>query len=98
MAKMILHVYYSCPRATAEAFLNEMKSSGVLEAVRQEDGCERYTYYFPAEGEGFMLTEQWRDEEALAAHAAGEPMAALKKIKAGYEMETRIEKFKAEAL
>lgn len=98
MSKMVLHVSYACPRAVAEGFIREMKESGVYEAVKNEEGCERYDYFFPAEGDGFFLVEQWRDEEALAKHSTGEAMAALKKIKAAYAMETTIEKFKAEAL
>lgn len=98
MAKMILHVSYDCPRAVAEEFIRAMKTSGVYDAVLQEDGCERYSYFLPPEGDGFFLTEQWRDEGALAAHSTGAAMQALRKIKAGYPMETHIEKFRAEAL
>ena len=98
MEKIILHVTYHCPRATAEAFIGEMERSGVHEAVLHEDGCERYEYFFPAAGDGFFLVEQWRDAEALAKHSCSAPMAALKKIKAGYEIETVIEKYKAERL
>ena len=98
MAKILLHVSYACPRETAEGFIREMKASGVYDAVLHEDGCEKYTYYLPPEGDGFFLVELWRDEEALQKHSTGEAMAALKKIKAAYAMETSIEKFRAEAL
>lgn len=98
MAKIIVHVCYSCTREVGEAFVREMKSSGVYESVLQEDGCERYSYLFPPEGDDLYLVEQWRDAEASAKHGAGAPMEALKKIKAKYPMQTTIEKFTAEAL
>ena len=98
MAKRILFVSYTCPHEVGEAFVREMKTSGVYAKVLAEDGCEKYAYLFPAEGDGFCLVEQWRDEQALAKHAAGEAMAALKKIKAAYPMETSIERFEAQTL
>lgn len=96
MSKMILHVFYACPHEAGEAFVREVKASGVYGEICKEEGCERYDYFFPAEGDGLTLIEQWRDEDALQKHSTGAPMAALKKIKAAYSMETTLEKFKAE--
>lgn len=98
MQKTILHVRYACPRAVAEAFIKEVKASGIYEAILKEEGCEGYEYFFPAEGEGFFLAEKWRDEEALHLHSTGKAMAALKALKANYPMETTIEKYKAEEI
>ena len=98
MPKIIVHVFYDCTREVGDAFVKEMKTSGVYQSVLDEDGCERYEYMLPVEGNGFCLLEQWYDETAFAKHLAGEPMAALKKIKDGYPMQTTIEKFRAEAL
>ena len=93
MAKRLLLVTYACTHEVGAAFVREMKASGVYDAVLHEDGCEKYTYLFPSEGDGLCLVEQWRDEEALLKHSTGEAMAALKKIKAAYPMDTSIEKF-----
>ena len=93
MEKKHLKVFYICTKETAEAFVGKMQDSGVLAAIRAEEGCEQYDYFYPAEGEGLLLCERWQDEACLDKHRKGEPMAALNKIKDGYAMETVIERF-----
>ena len=54
----------------------------------------QYDYYLPlAETNCVLLIEHWRDQAALDAHSAGEPMAQLKALKAKYGLETGIERF-----
>ena len=54
----------------------------------------QYDYYLPlAEENCVLLVEHWRDRAALDKHAAGEPMARLKALKAEYGLETGIERF-----
>ena len=54
----------------------------------------QYDYYLPlAEKDCVLLIEHWHDQAALDKHAAGEPMAKLKALKAKHGLETSIERF-----
>ena len=41
-----IYVNFICHPGKREAFVERMKSEGVLDAVRAEDGCIRYDYYY----------------------------------------------------
>jgi antibiotic biosynthesis monooxygenase len=54
------------PERQAEA---EMLAKDMMATTRTEDGCIAYTIYRRADQpRDFVLLEQWRDAEALAAH------------------------------
>ena len=91
MDGILLHVRYR--GENARAFADEMQK-GLRSDVLAEDGCLQYDYFLPLGGEDcVLLIERWRDRAALDAHAAGEPMARLKALKAGYGLTTDIERF-----
>lgn len=92
MEGILLHVSYHGEKA--KAFAAEMQQSGLRAAVLAEEGCMQYDYYLPlAEENCVLLVEHWHDQAALDKHAAGEPMARLKALKAEYGLETGIERF-----
>lgn len=92
MEGILLHVSYHGEKA--KAFADEMQQSGLRAAVLAEEGCMQYDYYQPlAEENCVLLIEHWHDQAALDKHAAGEPMARLKALKAEYGLETGIERF-----
>ena len=41
-----IYVSFICHEGKREAFVERMKSEGVLAAVLAEDGCIRYDYYY----------------------------------------------------
>lgn len=92
MEGILLHVSYHGEKA--KAFADEMQQSGLRAAVLAEEGCMQYDYYLPlAEKDCVLLIEHWHDQAALDKHAAGEPMAKLKALKAKHGLETSIERF-----
>ena len=92
MEGILLHVSYR--GAKARAFAEEMQQSGLRAAVLAEDGCLQYDYYLPlGEEDCVLLIEHWRDQAALDKHAAGEPMARLKALKARCGLETAVARF-----
>lgn len=94
MSTIILHCTYTGAPGAARGFVEEMLSSGLRQAVLGEDGCLQYDYFYSAqEAASAVLLEKWRDAAALQKHIDGEPMRALKVVKAGYDLETKIEKF-----
>lgn len=92
MEGILLHVSYHGEKA--KAFAAEMQQSGLRAAVLAEEGCMQYDYYQPlAEENCVLLIEHWHDQAALDKHAAGEPMARLKALKANYDLATTVERF-----
>ena len=92
MDGILLHVLYRGEKA--KDFALEMQSGGLRGAVLAEDGCLQYDYFLPVGQENcVLLIEHWRDQAALDAHAAGEPMAKLKALKASHDLTTSIERF-----
>ena len=52
---LTVNLYYTGTNGSARAFAKEMMESGLVDAVRAEDGCERYAYFFPMEDEETVL-------------------------------------------
>lgn len=78
-------------RDARDAFYDEVKSNGVIEASRAEEGCIRYEYYYPADSEDkLFLWEQWESREAQAEHMTLTHFAVLTAIKEKYEVEADI--------
>ncbi|WP_432563020.1 putative quinol monooxygenase [Kineococcus sp. SYSU DK003] len=64
--------------ATGHSQEVEQALRAAVARVRAEDaGCERYELNLDAASGSYVMVEQWADEEALAAHAAGPAFAAL---------------------
>ena len=49
---ILLSVKYPARPGGGEKFVREITDSGILDAVRAEDGCISYDYYFSAESPG----------------------------------------------
>lgn len=74
-----------------DSFYYEVKTSGVAEASRAEDGCIRYEYYYHADSDNkIFLWEQWESREAQALHMKMPHFAVLTGIKEKYEVEAEI--------
>lgn len=74
-----------------DAFYEEVKANGVAEASREEEGCIRYEYYYPADCDNkIFLWEQWESREVQALHMTMPHFAVLTGIKEKYEVEAEI--------
>ena len=40
-----IYVKYTCLPGKRAAFIQTMKETGIVDAIRAEDGCVRYDYY-----------------------------------------------------
>lgn len=73
------------------AFYEEVKSSGVADASRAEEGCIRYEYYYHADADNkILLWEQWDSRDAQAQHMTMPHFAVLTGIKEKYDVEAEI--------
>ncbi len=95
MENIVLHVTYTGEKGKARAFAQEMMHGGLQQAVLHEDGCMQYHYFQPVDGDDtqVVLLEKWRDQAALEAHFAGEPMAKIKVLKESFALDTALERF-----
>lgn len=88
---LLLNVTYTMKPGMQDTFLKEVQAQGILDAVRQEDGCMQYAYYLPAEEDDtLLLVERWRDRAAQQVHLTTPHMVALAKIKADCVVDIQI--------
>ena len=94
---IVLNVTYKCKAGKREAFLEMIVTEGIDAACRAEAGNIRYDYFIPTDGsDDLFLLEKWRDADALAEHGKQPHLARLKEIKAGFVVDTIIEKYEVE--
>ena len=94
---IVLNVTYKCKPEMREAFLENIRTQGIGDACRAEEGNLKYDYYVPTHNaDEVLLVEKWRDADALGVHAGQPHIAKLVALKAQYVDETIIEKYAAE--
>lgn len=77
-----LSVNYFAKPGRREEFLRRVVESGILSAIRAEDGCLRYDYYLSCQDENeILLLEAWESKEKQQVHMAQEHMKRLMDIK-----------------
>ena len=91
MKSFMLTVTYTAKDGCGKQFVEELESSGVAQAVRQEDGCIRYDYYYSAKDENTVfLFEEWQTEKHQQIHLTQPHIAQLKQIKETYILDTQL--------
>ena len=84
-----IYVKFSCLEGKREAFVERMKAEGILDDIRNENGCIKYDYYFsekdPCE---LLLIEQWETKEHQQIHIGQPHMAAMRGFKDEYILNT----------
>lgn len=87
-------LYYTGTNGNARKFAEEMMASGVVDAVRAEEGNERYEYFFPAEDpETVLLIDRWRDQAALDFHHKSPMMESIAALREKYRLRLRVERY-----
>jgi quinol monooxygenase YgiN len=89
-----IHLYYTGSNGNARKFAEEMMTSGLVEAVRAEEGNERYEYFFPMEDqETVLLIDRWQDQAALDFHHKSPMMAQIAVLRDKYKLRLRVERY-----
>lgn len=84
-----IYVKFTCLPQKREAFIQKVKETGVLEAIRNEDGCIRYDYYLSEKDPNeLLLIEQWETKEKQQAHIGQPHMDTLRSFKGAYITDT----------
>ena len=57
---LLIQVTYTMRPGQRDAFVRKIRESGILDAIRGEEGCLGYAYYLPEEEDGtLLLVEKW---------------------------------------
>lgn len=90
-----INIYYTGKDGNARLFAEEMLNSGIVEKIRNEDGNEKYEYFFPMEDdETVVLIDKWKNQEALDLHHKSEMMKEIANLREKYHLKMRVEKYK----
>ncbi|MBO7530716.1 MAG: antibiotic biosynthesis monooxygenase [Lachnospiraceae bacterium] len=92
----VLLVRYKCKPGCRDAYYDTIRKERIDEMSRSEEGCLRYEYSYGMADDELLLTEVWRDAEAIEVHKNSEHFARLGEIKSEYVENTEIMKFSAE--
>ena len=91
---LTVNIYYSGSDGNAKKFAEEMTASGLVDAIRAEEGNEKYAYFFPADDpETVLLIDLWRDQAALDAHHKTPMMAQIAQLRKKYKLKMRVERY-----
>ena len=84
-----IYVKFTCLPEKRAAFIQRVKDTGVLEAIRGEDGCIRYDYYLSEKDPNeLLLIEQWESKEKQQIHIGQSHMDLLRSFKGEYITDT----------
>ena len=89
-----VNLYYTGKNGSARAFAEEMVASGIVAAVRAEEGNLRYEYFFPMEDpETVLLIDRWKDQAALDFHHKSPMMQQIAQLREKYGLRLRVERY-----
>ena len=89
-----IYVVVKCLPKKREAFVEAVKQEGILSAIRNEDGCLRYDYYFSDSDENeLLLIEAWETKRHQQIHIEQPHMARLREMKGDYIEDTVLGEF-----
>jgi len=89
-----IYVVFKCFDGKREAFIEKVKAEGIVDAVRAEDGCIRYDYYYSEKDPNeILLIEAWESKHHQQVHIDQPHMARLREFKGDYITDTTLGEF-----
>lgn len=88
---LLIQVTYTMRPGQRDAFVRKIRESGILDAIRGEEGCLGYSYYLPEEEDGtLLLIEKWTGAPAQKAHLETPHMKQMSAFKPEYVADTKL--------
>ncbi|MBE6650336.1 MAG: antibiotic biosynthesis monooxygenase [Ruminococcaceae bacterium] len=85
------YVVQTAKEGCREKFVEELNAAGVSEAIRAEDGCIKYDFYYSENHPNeILLVEIWESREHQQVHLTQPHMDTLRAIKAKYIIDTKL--------
>lgn len=92
-----VNLYYTGTNGNARQFAQEMTSSGVVQAIREEKGNLKYEYFFPMEDpETVLLIDSWENQEAIDEHHKTPMMKKIMELREKYDLHMKIERYRSD--
>lgn len=89
-----IYVVFKCHDGKREAFVEKVKAEGIVDAVRAEDGCGRYDYYYSEKDPNeLLLIEAWESQHHQQVHIDQPHMVRLREFKDDYIISTTLGEF-----
>lgn len=89
-----INIYYTGTNGSARKFAEEMISTGVVKAIREEVGNLKYDYFFPMDdAETVLLIDSWENQDAIDVHHDSPMMAEIMKLREKYDLHMRVERY-----
>ena len=89
-----INIYYSEKKGSARQFVQEMFSSGTVDAIKQEQGNLRYDYFFPYNDDStVLLIDSWTSQEAIDVHHASPMMNTIIDLRKKYDLHMKVERY-----
>lgn len=89
-----VNLYYTGINGNARAFVNEMESSGIADAIRNEQGNLKYQYFQPLDDpETVLLIDSWIDQKAIDLHHSTPMMQKIIELREKYDLHMTMERF-----
>lgn len=89
-----IYVVFKSYSQKREAFIEKLKSEGIISSIRNEDGCIKYNYYFSEKDpDEILLIEAWETKEHQQIHLSQPHMDRLREIKKDYIISTNLGEF-----
>ena len=84
-----IYVKFNCLDGKREAFVERMKRDGILDDIRNQDGCIKYDYYYSEKDPNtLLLIEQWESKEHQQIHCTLPHMDRMREFKDEYISDT----------
>jgi len=89
-----IYVMFQCVPGKREAYIEKLKAEGIVSAIRAEDGCIRYEYYFSEKNpDEILLIEAWETKEHQRIHIGQPHMERMRSFKDDYVVSTKLGEF-----
>ena len=77
-----IYVKFTCLPGKRESFIEKIKELGLLDAIRTEDGCHRYDFYFSEkDANELLLIEEWETKKHQQIHIDQPHMEVFREVK-----------------
>ena len=89
-----INIYYKGTNGSAKAFADEMKSAGIVDDIRAQEGNLRYEYFQPIDDpETILLIDSWTSQEAIDKHHASPMMEKIEELRDKYDLHMTVERY-----
>ncbi len=89
-----IYVIFKCVPGKREEYIERLKVEGIVDAVRKEEGCIRYDYYFSENNpDEILLIEAWESKRHQEIHIEQPHMLRLRELKPNFVLSTQLGEF-----